>query len=271
MRRTVMRRKGETMKVIDFHMHPYFTEEECFCFYPDSFQPSPAQLQEDLAAAGIDQVCGSVIGNLHRYRPGDGFAYFQELNRKALQLREQFGDFYVPGFHIHPDFVKESIAEIEYMHAQGVHMVGELVPYMHGWRYSHENYSAILDAAEDHQMIVNYHTMPEDWEAMERMIETHPGITFVAAHPGEKGEYLHHIENLKKYRNHYLDLSGTGIFRYGMLAHGVMEVGAERFLFGTDYPICNPRMYVQAVMQEHITEEDRKKIFAENAQKLMNR
>lgn len=62
------------------------------------------------------------------------------------------------------------------------------------------------------------------------------------------------LERIKKFENYYLDLSGTGIFRYGLIFHGVREVGSERFLFGTNYPISNTRMYVQAVFQEPISE-----------------
>ena len=109
----------------------------------------------------------------------------------------------------------------------------------------------------------------EEQEEMERMIAAHPNITFVAAHPGEREFYEKHLERMKKYPNLYLDLSGTGLFRYGMLSYGVHKVGAERFLFGTDYPICNPRMYVQAVMQESLSETERELIFHKNAEHIL--
>ena len=118
-------------------------------------------------------------------------------------------------------------------------------------------------------MAVNYHTLPEEQEEMEKMVSRHPGITFIAAHPGEREYYERHLERMRKYPNLFLDLSGTGIFRYGMLSYGVHKVGAERFLFGTDYPICNPRMYVQAVLQEHLTDEERELIFHKNASRIL--
>ena len=73
-----------------------------------------------------------------------------------------------------------------------------------------------------------------------------------------------------------LDLERAGIgkvcgsvIRYGLLASAVKTVGADRILFGTDYPISNPRMYVQAVLGEHISEEDMEQIFFRNAEKLL--
>ena len=47
------------------------------------------------------------------------------------------------------------------------------------------------------------------------------------------------------------------------------QVGAERILFGTDYPICNPRMYVQAVLGENLPEEVTEKILCGNSRRLL--
>ena len=69
--------------------------------------------------------------------------------------------------------------------------------------------------------------------------------------------------------NVYLDISGTGLFRYGMLKHLVSSVGAERILFGSDYPICNPNMYIAGVEFEKLTDHEKDLIFAENAKKLL--
>ena len=255
--------------VIDFHTHPYLSGEEFLNFYPQCFAPSPEQCRQDLERAGISRICGSVI--LKRpYSREEGFAHIHQCNERALRLRDILGSFYTPGFHVHPDFVEESIAEIEAMHAQGVRLIGELVPYLHGWEdYAGKNLSRILDAAGKHHMIVSFHTMPDEQDKITRMVREHPDVTFVAAHPNEKEIFLRHLERMEQCDNLYLDLSGTGIFRYGLLAYGVGRVGSKRFLFGTDFPICNPRMYVQAIYQEPISEEDRENIMHRNAQRLL--
>lgn len=85
------------MKIIDFHLHPYLTEEEFIGKFPESFSPSPTQAGEDLRGCGISHICGSVIARTP-YAPEKGFAYFRELNRKALELKERFGTWYTPGF-----------------------------------------------------------------------------------------------------------------------------------------------------------------------------
>lgn len=255
--------------VIDFHTHPYLSQEDFMSFYPDCFAPSPAQCRRDLERAGISRICGSVL--LRRpYSREEGFAYIHECNLRALRLRDLLGDFYTPGFHIHPDFVEESLGEMEAMAAQGLRLMGELTPYLHGWKnYANENLSRLLDAAEQYHMVVSFHTMADEPEAMTQMVRAHPGVTFVAAHPNDRAVYLQQLERLKSCPNLYLDLSGTGIFRYGCVAHGVKALGSERFLFGSDYPICNPRMYLQALYQEPISPQDLENILCRNAQRLL--
>jgi predicted TIM-barrel fold metal-dependent hydrolase len=141
---------------------------------------------------------------------------------------------------------------------------------MHGWSdYSDKRLQTILEAAGHYGMTVSFHTMKDEQEQMTRMIAAHPEINFVAAHPNERELFLLHLERLCKFDNFYLDLSGTGIFRYGLIAYGVNRVGSEKFIFGTDFPICNPRMYVQAVFQEPITDTDRENILYNNAARLI--
>lgn len=258
-----------TKEIIDFHTHPYKTMSECSCMYKDSFFLNSEEAGEDLRAAGITRICGSVI-EPGCYRPEEGFAYFRKLNDRAVELAKEYEGYYIPGIHVHPDYVRESCDEIERMYNKGVRLIGELVPYMHGWTdYSNKRFSEILDTAAQYEMVISYHTITKEEDEMERMIAEHKNLIFVAAHPGERVDYQKHIERMSRYENAYLDLSGTGLFRYGMLAHGVKLLGSERILFGTDYPICNPGMYVQAVCHEHISEKDRENIFAANAKRIL--
>lgn len=256
--------------VIDFHTHPYLSEEEFVNFYPQCFSPSPEQCRTDLERAGIRRICGSVLLK-EPYTPERGFSYLQDCNARARKLKELWGDFYVPGIHIHPGFVEQSLEELRLAHDEGIRLVGELVPYLHGWQdYSDRELSRLLDAAGQYHMVVSFHTLPDEQEEMKRMVQEHPDVTFVAAHPNDKAVFLTQLERMEACPNLYLDLSGTGIFRYGAVAYGVSRLGSQRFLFGTDYPICNPRMYVQALYQEPLSQWDRENILYRNAQRLFD-
>ena len=262
-------------KIIDFHTHPYLEQSDNYCMYNEHFQLTPAEAKEDFVNSGISKICGSVISrNPYPVEDGNGWEYIKRLNDEALKVKGVYGDFYEPGFHVHPSFVKESLETLEFMHKNGYRLIGELVPYMHGWRqaeldFASREFQEILDLAGDYGMILSYHTMTDWQEQMETMIKNNPKVTFVAAHPGQKKECMIHFERLKKYENAYLDISGTGLFRYGILKEGIHQLGAEKFLFGTDYPITNPGMYVQAVYYEHITDADREMIFSKNAERIL--
>lgn len=252
--------------IIDFHTHPYLNAAQSLCMYPGSEPPTPEAMKQALKACGVERICGGV---LRKDRAFD----FRTLDDAALSLRDRLGaDFYTPGFQIHPAHVAESVREIEAMHAAGLNLIGELVPYMHGWGdFKAEPYTRelneILSAADPYHMVCSYHTM-WDWP-MEALFTAHPNLTFVAAHPGERESVLKHIERMKQFDNVYLDLSGTGIFRFGSIRTLVNAVGTERILFGTDYPICNPEMYIHAVLGEHLGSDAEEKIFYGNAKRIL--
>lgn len=249
--------------ILDFHAHPFRDAAHCLNFYPERSGFTPAGMRRELEQAGITHICGSVL----QWEAPKAFSDLRALNREALTLRELLGDFYTPGFHIHPAYVKESCEEVEFMHRQGVHLLGELVPCLHGWGNFDEKCLFQILEAVPRGMVCSYHT---PWEfSMEKLLSAFPDLLFVAAHPGDRDRVAEHIALMKKHGNLYLDLSGTGLFRLGLLKHLVCQVGAERILFGTDYPICNPRMYVQAVYGEEISDDDREKIFSQNGLRIL--
>ena len=252
------------MKIIDFHMHPYLNESENMRFYPGGDHPD--EIQSRLMASGITHMCGSICSK-------DPSLSIWQLNELALKAKEKWGDFYTPGFHIHPSQIDRSLKEIDRMDKLGVRLMGEVVPYMHGWNdFQNTNYfdemDAILSEAEKRGMVFSYHT---DWSwQLEPLIERHPALPFVAAHPGERASVDNHILRMRKYDNVHLDISGTGILRLGMLEYLVDAVGADRILFGTDYPISNHDLYVNVVKISRIPDEAKEKIYFKNAERLLN-
>ena len=162
------------------------------------------------------------------------------------------------------------LPELERMAKAGVKLMGELVPYMHGWSFDHPGLVPLLEAAQRHGMVFSFHSTGITDEVMEPLLARFPDLTFVAAHPCDKADFLRHLERMKRHANYVLDLSGKGLARMGMLRFGIDRVGKERFLFGTDYPICAPEMYVAAVEHDPLlTEEEKQAIFRDNARRIL--
>lgn len=252
-------------EIIDFHMHPFLDPADNLCHHKDILQLSVDTTPQEMKNAGISRFCGSVI----KLAEKTTFELIKACNRDALALRERYEGAYIPGFQVHPDFIEESIAEIDFAHENDVRLIGEIVPYCHHWEdYSCPEFSVLLDHIEKYDMPVSVHSGNQD--QLERMALAHPHVNFVFAHPNEKASVLRHIEIMKKCDNVCLDISGTGILRYGMIKRLVEQCGAERILFGTDYPIGGLELYITSILTEKITDRDRELIFNDNAKRLLH-
>lgn len=258
------------MRIIDFHTHPFRTNEENICRHAEFCDMAFYKTPEYLRGLGIKHICGSVL-SMNNELPEDATMWdkLKLSNKTALWLYKKYDGFYTPGFHVHPDYVRESCEEIEKMSKHGIRLIGELVPYMCGWSdYSCKEFDEILDVAEQYNMIVNFHTMDND--QVDAMVKKHPNVTFVAAHPGDGENPQRHFDRMKMSKNYYLDLSGTGLFRHGMLRHGIDTCGVDRFIFGSDFPICSPAMYIGELMLNTLyTDEEYEDIMYNNAKRLL--
>lgn len=259
-----------TYEIIDFHTHPFTDNTNNICSYIDYCGMSVESTRELFRTLGVSRICGSVIIN-GKDRPTDmsNIDIMRMNNDIALSLRDTYGDFYIPGMHIHPDSVKESCDEIERMHKAGVRLIGELVPYFDRWdRYATKEIDEIMDVAKMYGMVVSIHPMEDD--DSDEFVRRHPDLTIVAAHPEEYGGFQRHLARMRANKNYYLDTSGYGIFRHGLLRRGVTEFGAERFLFGSDYPTCNPAMYIGGVKDDPLlTDSEKELILAGNAKRIL--
>jgi hypothetical protein len=89
-------------------------------------------------------------------------------------------------------------------------------------------------------------------------------LTVIAAHPGAKENLDRHLDRLVHYDNAYLDLSGTGLYQNGLVRYCLDRVGKGKILFGSDFPIVNPAMYLSAVLFERLTDTEREAVLSGN-------
>ncbi len=256
-------------EIIDFHTHPFINRDENICNHIDNCDMSVENTKRDMLSIGISKICGCVVSMSHQVKSFDDVRYF---NDQALKLREIYGDFYYPGFHVHPAYVKESLEEIERFNSLGFKMVGEIVPYMQGWEdYSCKGFYEIVELIEHYGMVLSLHSILEREEDMDRLVRDHKNLTIVAAHPGEYWQFERHMQRMGMSENYCIDVSGYGIFRHGMVRHAIDLYGADRILFGSDYPTCNPAMYIGGIRDDFLlTDDEKEKILAGNAKRLLN-
>lgn len=248
------------MQIIDAHMHPYTNIDENIKWYNKEEKSNFSLVRKDMERAGITTFCGSIISKCATQKEN-----LINSNEKALALYESNKDVYIPGIILHPDYINESCDYIKKAYDMGLHLIGELTPYLHGWT-SYMSAAEIFEYAAFLDMTVSCH--PSDFDDMKTLAETFPQMKIVFAHPGENTQFQNNLKLLTKYENVYLDISGTGIQRYGAIKELVNKAGKTKILFGTDYSICNPATYVSAVMYENITDGEREYIFYKNAKLL---
>lgn len=255
-------------EIFDFHTHPYIDPRGNHGIYPYLLGlNTPEDLVADLARSGITRFAGSVLDG---FDPAGDFTQIAHANDDALALRARVGDVYYPGVHIHPAFVDESCREIDRAADGGFRLVGELVHYAFGWDFSHPGLPPILEHARDRGMVISLHVSDEkDIAGAAALADRFPTLPIVLAHPGDGGRPRAHVEAMRERKNMAIDLSGGGLFRYGTLSYLVRELGATRVLFGTDYPICTPSLYVGGLLCERLSREELALVFAGNAKRIL--
>ena len=254
-----------SFKIIDFHCHPFLCDDERIGGYVNLVNLSTEEFFNHMSFCGVSICSGSVIG-----KKTNRFEDLHNFNLHALKLREKYPDRYIPGFHIHPDFVEESIKEVDFAIENGVKLIGELVPYHHGWQdYSSTGFMKILDYINSKKLIVSMHIGEvAEIEQLEKAIALYKDTTFVLAHPGYGERIEKHIEILQKYPNAYLDLSGSGIDLFGTVKKLTESTDYKKILFGSDFPVTTPGAWISAVMGENITDDAKRHILGINAERI---
>jgi predicted TIM-barrel fold metal-dependent hydrolase len=72
-----------------------------------------------------------------------------------------------------------------------------------------------------------------DGADLARLAARHPKVSFILAHIGGGGDYMHTFHAVRDVPNIYPDLSGSGVDR-GMLDNAIVTLGAQRLLWGSD-------------------------------------
>ena len=259
--------KNPGYEIIDAHVHPF-----SFYEYLDVFKWGGASADDDYVAmlrdTGISHAAGSVGCRL----TGADITWekLHSLNLKALEGRDRYDGFFIPGIKVHPAFPKESLEEVETMyHKENVRLIGELAAYMMGYSsYSVPELEPVWDLANQLGMVVSLHI--ESVEDTEKILKNFPDLKLVIAHPTSiSSEYERRMRLVAKYPNAALDISGSGPNTWGMLRRGINWAGKEKLLFGTDFPLRNPGMYVAGVLYERLSDDENAAIFAGNFKRLM--
>ncbi|HXT05155.1 MAG TPA: amidohydrolase family protein, partial [Casimicrobiaceae bacterium] len=103
-----------------------------------------------------------------------------------------------------------------------------------------------------------------------RLAVRHPGTSFILAHIGGGGDYMHTFPAVVDCPNIYPDLSGSGADR-GMLDAAVAALGASRLLWGSDLTMCTGLAKLRALELLGLSAEELAGIRWQNAARIFPR
>jgi predicted TIM-barrel fold metal-dependent hydrolase len=201
-------------------------------------------------------------------RPAD----FIAGNREVARYVEKHKGRFVGACVVNPLFIDEALKEIEHCRRQlGFFWVGELCNYTVPYAYTVKEFSLLVEQVVRQGMVLDVHTENEE---MEYVIRSFPQATLVFPHFGDDHEYDHifkRIELVARNPNCYIDTSGYGHDRMGMLEYAVETVGEDRVLFGSDFSINDPSTVIARVENSFLTDAQKRKVLSANLEALLDR
>lgn len=261
--------------VIDFHTHTF----------PDKI--AKASMESLSKCSGITPHTDGTVDGLRRSMEEDGVslsvilpvvtrpAQFETVNRVAAKICEKEEGLVSFG-GIHPDCsdVKRKMREIKSLGLKGV----KIHPAYQEVCMDDIRYLRILEAATEQGLIVSVHAgvdigLPAPvYAAVERIArairETAPE-KLVLAHLGGWKEW-DAVEEMLAGENVYFDTAFLEDFiDDGQLLRIIRKHGADKILFGTDCPWSGQRESIKRLEKLPLSEEEKRMIFAGNAEKLL--
>ncbi len=140
---------------------------------------------------------------------------------------------------------KEAVEAIKNAFGMGFGGIGELNPPAQGYGYENEYLEQALQLASEYGAVANFHVTDPDTRDYPGKIETpieslidlaqkHPKTNFIFAHLAG----MMKLSELKKIPNIFLDTAAAPLlYKSNIYDEAIQEIGADRLLFGTDYPL----------------------------------
>lgn len=199
-------------------------------------------------------------------------AEFIAGNREVARYVEKYKGRFLGAAVVNPLFIDEALREIEDCRKQlGFVWVGELCNYEVPFEYTIKQFDLLVEQTVSMKMVLDVHT---ELEEMEYIIQKFPQATIVFPHFGDSHESSHifkRIDLVARNANCYLDTSGRGHERMGMLEYAVETISPDRVLFGSDFSINDPSTVIARIKSSFLTDEQKRKVLSGNLHELLKK
>ncbi|KPK47416.1 MAG: hypothetical protein AMJ77_03190 [Dehalococcoidia bacterium SM23_28_2] len=276
--------------VVDFHTHifppkvrerreDYLRRDPAFAEMYSSPRAQIATAEELLAGMEEAEVDTSVVL---------GFAWSEqelcrEHNEYLLETAARSDGRLIPFCVVQPQAEDDALAETERCVRGGARGLGELRPDSQGYSLDESAGVILAEAALRHDLVLLFHVSEPvghaypgkgglGLDAFYRFVSRHPKLMAVGAHwAGGLPFYALMPEVRDALANVYVDTAATP-FLYGPEIYRQVAglMGAERILFGSDYPLVSQRRQRQAI-EEGLPDDGvaKRLVLGENAFRLL--
>lgn len=276
--------------IIDFHVHvfppkirdnieDYFQAEPFFRHLYGSPRARLASAEEVVASMDQGGIDRSVILNF-------GWAsqdLCRETNDYILEAAARYPDRLVPFCSVQPRSGRAALGEVRRCARQGARGIGELNPDGQGFDLGEaRTIGPLVEAILAEGLILQSHasepvghlyrgkgqTTPD---IVYRFIQAFPELTMVFCHwGGGLPFYALMPEVAQALRNVYFDTAASPLLYLDQVFNHVADiVGAEKVLFGSDFPLLSQGRFVERIRALELAPEDKAKILGDNAARLL--
>ncbi len=173
---------------------------------------------------------------------------------------------------LHPDS-KDIKGDVQHLLELGLKGV-KLHPDIQQFKIDDYRCLKIYELCEQEKLPILMHTGDHryDFSNPNRLLpvmEIYTELTVIGAHFGGWSVWEEAAEKLSRLPNLYVDCSSSLPYISSDTAKTLVHTyGVDKVLFGTDYPMWSPSDELEKFFKIGLTEEENKKIFADNAKKL---
>lgn len=262
------------MEIIDAHAHIYpdkiaVKATETIGVFYDIKMEMPAgtseRLLEDGGKNGVTRyVVHSVATTAHQVRS------INEFIKREVEAHPEFIGFIT----LHQDLTEEKMmAEVDWAVANGMHGI-KLHPDFQKFNIDDEAVEKIYRAASG-KLPILFHIGDDRYEyskphRLVKMAKKYPEVNFIAAHFGgyrcwDDAPLYKGLDNV------YFDTCSSLPFISAERARELIDLhGADKFFFGTDFPMWDAKSELERFNQIPLTTEEKEMILSKNLKKLLN-
>ncbi|MGD9117105.1 MAG: amidohydrolase family protein, partial [Dehalococcoidia bacterium] len=186
-------------------------------------------------------------------------------------------------FSVQPQSTKAAVAEIERCAKAGLRGVGEIRPDLQLFDLDDESVVApFVEALIEHNLILLTHASEPVGhsypgkggvtpDVLYPFIANHPELTLVCGHWGGGLLFYNLMPEVKEaMANVYFDTAASPfLYTPEVYRQGIKLAGADKILFGSDYPLMSPRRLLDEIESLELDEDNKNLMLSGNALRLL--